>query len=249
MLCRHEVEKEGCAFCSLFPFHIQMKVSVMIPTCNRADWFAMAVYSIKNQTWIIEGNALELVIVEDGEQDVRSLLVDLPPHIEVKYVRLDGKHPIGKKRNVCLDTATGDVLIFHDDDDYYQPGHISYCVESLTGQSAYGVAGSSLIVAWQRGAFYVSGRAGQNDSPCGVLCFTRKAVKQYGLRFRNTDTRAEEVKFLKDFRVPLLHLDPRKTIVAIQHGTNTWNCEFPEDKKIEYSLPEEVMQILIRLTS
>lgn len=246
MICKHEVEREECAFCSLFPFHIQMKVSVMTPTANRADWFAMAVYSMKNQDYT---QPIEWVIVEDGEQDVRSLLTDLPAHIEVKYVRLDGKHPIGKKRNVCLDTATGDVLIFHDDDDYYQPSHISYCVDSLTGQNAYGVAGSSLIVAWQKGAFYVSGRAGQNDSPCGVLCFMRKAMKQYGLRFRNTDTHAEEVKFLKDFRVPLLHLDPRKTIVAIQHGTNTWNCQFPDDKKVEYSMPEEVMEIINRLTS
>lgn len=223
-----------------------MKVSVMTPTRNRADWFAMAMYSMKNQDYT---NPIEWVIVEDGEQDVRSLLVDLPPHIEVKYVRLDGTHPIGKKRNECLDHATGDLLIFHDDDDYYQPNHISYCVKSLTEQGAYGVAGCSVIVAWQKGEFYASGQAGQNSSPCGVLCFTSRAVKQYELRFRDTDIHAEEVQFLKDFCVPLLHLDPNKTIVAIQHGSNTWNCQFNESQKIKYSLPEEVMEIITRLTT
>jgi glycosyltransferase involved in cell wall biosynthesis len=190
---------------------------------------------------------IEWVIVEDGEQDVRSLLVGLPPHIVVKYVRLDGKHPIGKKRNVCLDEASGDVLLFHDDDDYYQPSHISHSVEALTGQSAYGVAGCSLLVVWRQGAFYVSGRAGQNDSPSGVMCFTRKAVKQYRLRFRDTDTHAEEAFFLKDFRVPILHLDPRKTIIAIQHGGNTWNCEFDESKTIEYEMPQEVLALVCPL--
>lgn len=221
-----------------------MKVSVMTPTRNRPQWFEMALYSMKNQDYT---DPIEWIIVEDGEADIRSQLTDLPPHIEVKYTRLDGTHPIGEMRNVCLDHATGDVLIFHDDDDFYQPQHISYCVKSLLEQKAYGVAGSSVVVAWQRGAFYASGQAGQNSSPCGVLCFMRKAVKQYGLRFRDTDTYAEEVKFLKDFRVPLLHLDPSKTIVAIQHGTNTWNCKFIDTQKIEYSMPEEVMEIINRL--
>jgi len=219
-----------------------MKVSVMTPTANRVSRFPLAVYSMKNQDYTGE---IEWVIVEDGDQDVRSLVVDLPPHIVVKYVRLDGTHPIGKKRNRCIQEATGDVLLFHDDDDYYQPSHISHSVEALTGQSAYGVAGCSLLVVWKQGAFYVSGRAGQNDSPCGVLCFTRKAVKQYGLRFRDTDTHGEEAYFLKDFRVPLLHLDPRKTIVAIQHGGNTWNCEFDKTKTIEYEMPQEVLAMIV----
>lgn len=222
-----------------------MKVSVMTPTRNRAKWFEMAVYSMKNQDYT---GAIEWVIVEDGEEDVRFQLVDLPPHIEVKYVRLDGTHSVGRKRNECLDSATGDVLIFHDDDDYYKPCHISHVVDSLTKQRVFGVAGCSVIVAWQNGAFYASGQAGQNSSPCGVLCCMRKAVKQYGLRFCDTDTHAEEVAFLKDFCVPLLHLDPNKTIVAIQHGANTWNCAFIEAQKMEYSLPEEVMEIINRLT-
>ena len=221
-----------------------MKVSVMTPTRNRTDWFEMAVYSMKNQDYT---NPIEWVIVEDGEGDVRSRLTDLPPHVEVKYVRLDGTHPVGRKRNECLDHATGDLLIFHDDDDYYQPNHISYCVRSLTEQKAFGVAGCSVIVAWQKGEFYASGQAGQNSTPCGVLCFTSKAVKQYGLRFCDTDTYAEEVAFLKDFRVPLLHLDPTKTIVAIQHGNNTWNCQFNESQKMKYNLPEEVMKIMENL--
>jgi len=245
-MCKHETIKTECAFCSLFPYNKQMKVSVMIPTCNRYHWFAMAIHSIKNQTWLANGKELELVIVEDGEQDVRFQLTGLSPLIALRYVRLDGKHPIGYKRNLCLDNASGDILIFHDDDDYYQPEHIEHVVESLSKQTVFGVAGCSLLVAYSTTTkcFYVSGKAGRNDSPCGILAFTRRAMKQYKLRFRDKDTHAEEVKFLKDFRVPLLHLDPHKTIIAIQHGENTWNCKFSDDQKIDYTLPEEVMEII-----
>jgi glycosyltransferase involved in cell wall biosynthesis len=222
---------------------LQMKVSVMTPTCNRKDRFELAVYCMKNQTYT---DPIEWVIVEDGDDDVSPLLTDLPSHIEPKYIRLEGKHTIGYKRNICLKEATGDILLFHDDDDYYQPEHIGHVVFLLCSQSSYGVVGSSTLVVYstKKKSFYISGQFGKNDSPCGVLGFTRNALKQYRMKFRDTDTHAEETYFLRDFRIPILHCDPKKTIVAIQHGFNTWNVEFDEAKKIEWKLPQEVYDLL-----
>ena len=245
MTCRHKSVKDKCSFCNQLPFN-EPVVTVMTPTCNRANWFKMAIFCIKNQTWLELGNKLEWVIVEDGEQDVRSQLTDLPEGVTVKYVRLDGKHPIGKKRNTCLDNATGNILIFHDDDDYYHPDHILLTASMLCNQRLYGVVGSSVLLAYstKTESFYVCGNSGENHSPCGILAFTRRAMKQYELRFRDRDTHAEERYFLKDFLVPLLHVDPKSSIVAIQHGANTWNVTFDETTKINFSMPEEVFQII-----
>ena len=215
----------------------------MTPTCNRKDWFNLAIYCMKHQTF---EDPIEWIIVEDGDDDVSPLLKDLPGNIVPKYIRLEGKHTIGHKRNICLQHATGDILLFHDDDDYYQPEHIGHVVFLLTSQIAYGVVGSSALIVYstKNKQFYVSGKMARNDSPCGVLAFTRKAMQQYKMKFRDTDTHAEEQYFLRDFRVPILHCDPGKTIVAIQHGKNTWNVQFDEKTKMDYSLPDEVLQMI-----
>jgi hypothetical protein len=84
----------------------------------------------------------------------------------------------------------------------------------------------------------------RNDTPCGVLAFTRGAMKQYKMKFRDTDTHGEEKYFLRDFRVPILHCDPQKTIVAVQHGKNTWNVQFNEKTRMDYSLPDEVLKMI-----
>jgi glycosyltransferase involved in cell wall biosynthesis len=220
-----------------------MKVSVMTPTYNRKNRFPLAVYSMLHQTYT---DPIEWVIVEDGNEDVSSLLTDLPSHIETKYIRLEGKHTIGQKRNICLQEATGDILLFHDDDDYYYPDHIGHVVFLLTSQPAYGVVGCSTLIVYstKNKSFYCCGKPLRNDSPCGLLGFTRNAQKQYKMKFKETDTHGEERAFLRNFRVPILHCDPKKTIVAIQHGTNTWNVQFDENTKIEWNLPEEVYAMI-----
>jgi glycosyltransferase involved in cell wall biosynthesis len=222
---------------------LQMKVSVMTPTCNRKDWFNLAIYSMKHQTYT---DPVEWIIVEDGDDDVSLLLSDLPDNIETKYIRLDGKHTIGYKRNVCLKEATGDILLFHDDDDYYQPEHIGHVVFLLSTQISYGVVGCSTLIVYstKNKSFYCSGQPGRNDSPCGILGFTRGALKQYKMKFKDTDTHGEERAFLREFRVPILHCDPSKTIVAIQHGKNTWNVTFKDEDKMTWKLPEEVLQMI-----
>jgi len=218
----------------------------MTPTSNRAHLFPIAVECMLNQTWVKEGKTLEWVIVEDGEQDVQTLLTDLPHNVWVKYVRLDGKHPIGKKRNVCLEHATGDLLFFHDDDDFYHPSHIEEGVALLSNQRQFGVIGSSVLLAYstRTKSFHVTGKPRRNDSPCGVLGFTRQALHQYGMRFDDEDKHAEERTFLREFRVPILHCDPLKTIVAIQHGENTWRVQLDKKSRLDFAFPAEFQTLL-----
>ena len=215
-----------------------MKISVLTPTANRTKWFPLAVECMKRQTWFELGHEIEWIIVEDGEEDVRTLLMGLPEKVEVRYTRLEGKHPIGYKRNVCIDSAATPVMLFWDDDDYYHAEYIQHMVTLLVSQRRYGVVGSPQIYAYTNGFVYCKGKYG-NHSPCGVLGFTAAAVKQYELRFNDEDVHGEEREFLKDFCVPLLTSDPRKTIIAIQHGENTWNVSFENDTPVpNRSLPD-----------
>jgi glycosyltransferase involved in cell wall biosynthesis len=211
-------------------------LSVLTPTKNRFQEFHLAIECMKRQDF--QGQ-IEWVIVEDGEQDVRTLLEGLPETVKVQYTRLDGSYTIGEKRNVCLDKATHEVCVFWDDDDFYDPEYLSQTYWLLTSQKVFGVVGSPIVVAHSlaSGLTYAKGKSG-NHSPCGVLAFTKRAVQQYELRFRDRDTHGEERYFLKDFCVPLMHRNPMKSIVAIQHGANTWNVVFDKDEEFDYTFPD-----------
>lgn len=211
-------------------------ISVLTPTKNRFNEFHLAVECMKHQKF--EGD-IEWVIVEDGEEDIRSLLTDLPPNVSVQYSRLTDTLPIGKKRNETLNKASYEVCVFWDDDDYYDPEYLSQTYWLLTSQKVFGVVGSPVVIAHSlaSGLTYAKGKSG-NHSPCGVLGFTQRAVQQYGLRFRDEDTHGEERYFLKDFCVPLMHRNPLKSIVAIQHGNNTWNVTFKEEEQFDYTFPD-----------
>jgi len=225
-----------------------MVLSVLTPTRNRANRFALAVECMRRQTW---QDPVEWVIVEDGDDDVRPLLTDLPENVVVKYTRLDENEPIGKKRNRCLDLATFPILVCWDDDDFYHPEYLAETYKSLAEQSLYGVVGQSVLLVYSTatGLMYSKGKP-NNTSACGVLAFTKSAMKQYGLRFRDEDTHGEERYFLKEFRVPLLKRNPFKSIVAIQHGENTWNVIFKEEEVLKgYVLPDWVLPFVRNITT
>jgi glycosyltransferase involved in cell wall biosynthesis len=192
---------------------------------------------MRRQTWT---DPVEWIIVEDGEQDVRSLLTGLPENVVVRYVRLDDVEPIGRKRNRCVDLATAPICVFWDDDDFYHHEYLAETYKALAEQSLYGVVGQSILLVYSTstGLMYAKGKKG-NFSACGVLAFTKSAIKQYDLRFNDEDTHGEERAFLKDFCVPILKRNPFKSIVAVQHGENTWNVKFKDEELLDgYKLPD-----------
>lgn len=211
-------------------------LSVLTPTKNRFNQFHLAVECMKHQNFT---GQIEWVIVEDGQDNVKTLLNDLPENITINYIRLEYDVPLAKKRNICVDQANQLVCVFWDDDDYYDENYLSETYHLLTSQYVYGVIGSAVVIAYSVASnmFYSVGKHG-NHSSCGVIGFTKKAMKQYDLRFRDEDTIAEEIYFLKDFCVPLLHRNPMKSIVAIQHGKNTCPVRFLEQNKMEYTFPD-----------
>lgn len=56
------------------------------------------------------------------------------PNKELILVTDDGT--IGHKRNVACESATGDVIVHFDSDDYYAPDYISYSVQFLLNNNA-----------------------------------------------------------------------------------------------------------------
>ena len=93
------------------------KVSVVIPTYNRAYILKRAIDSVLNQT---ETN-LELIVVDDGSTDNTKEVVESYSDVRVRYIHGGENSGPGRARNIGAQKAQGDFVAFHDSDDEWMP--------------------------------------------------------------------------------------------------------------------------------
>ena len=92
-----------------------MKVSVIIPTYNRADFLAEAIDSVLNQTW----KDLETLVVDDGSTDSTwEVVARYGERLKYFYKKNEGP---SSARNVGIREAMGTYVAFLDSDDVWEP--------------------------------------------------------------------------------------------------------------------------------
>ncbi|RMA57979.1 glycosyltransferase family 2 protein [Ulvibacter antarcticus] len=110
---------------------LQHKVSIVMATYNRAHFIVETLQSITNQTY----KNWECIIIDDGGTD--NTLEIITPILEQDSRFNFSKRPssYGKGlpgcRNYGIDSATGDYIIFFDDDDIVHPQNLELCVNEL----------------------------------------------------------------------------------------------------------------------
>ena len=90
------------------------KVSVIVPTYNRADRLERALNSIVSQTY----QDFELIVVDDGSTDKTSQLMKSFPKAQYFYIKKNSG--VSKARNVGLAFAKGELICFLDSDDLWK---------------------------------------------------------------------------------------------------------------------------------
>lgn len=193
-----------------------MLVTVCTITFNRRHFIPNMIRCFQNQDYRGE---IEWIIIDDGTDSIEDLVLGIP---QVKYIRLDTKHTIGKKRNMTHALAKGDILVYMDDDDYYPTNRISHAVESLCNSDAL-CAGSSIIHVYfdHIQKIIEFGPYGPNHATAGTFAMKRELLTQTS--YDETATMAEERTFLKNYTIPMVQLDPRKTILVVSHLHNTFD--------------------------
>lgn len=102
-------------------------VSVIMPTFNKADYLEITLMSFQNQSF----KNFELVIVDDGSTDkTKEIIAKFKGSLNLKYV-FQKNQGRGKSRNKALSIATGDLIIFNDDDRVVPANYIKTHVEHL----------------------------------------------------------------------------------------------------------------------
>ena len=163
---------------------------------------------------------MEWIIIDDGTDKIRDLVCDIS---QVKYYEYDGKMPLGKKRNIMHTKSIGDIIVYMDDDDYYPPERVSHAVNMLLTHPSALCAGSSEIYIWFKHIqkMFQFGPYGPNHAPAGTFAFKRELLKDH--KYEDTASLAEEKAFLKNYSVPFVQLEPKKTILVFSHIHNTFD--------------------------
>lgn len=210
-------------------------VSVCTPTFNRRPFIPYIIKIFQNQTY--PADRMEWIVVDDGTDPVGDLFEGIP---QVKYIRVEEKMSLGKKRNFMHDHAKGDILVYMDDDDYYPPDRVEHAVETLKNNPQAMACGSSKIYIYfkHNQTMYTFGPYGPNHATAGTFAFRKELLKTS--RYDDDAAIAEEKAFLKNYTVPFVQLDPRKTILVFSHDHNTFDkrrlLENPNPKIVKPSM-------------
>jgi len=116
-----------------------MKISVVIPSFNRADLLPRTVASVAGQTL----PPFETIIVDDESKDDTPAVVERLkreyPDLSITFIRHDRNKGESGARNTGLAAATGDVVAFLDSDDEWLPEKLERQAAFLNHTGADGV--------------------------------------------------------------------------------------------------------------
>jgi glycosyltransferase involved in cell wall biosynthesis len=198
-------------------------VSCVMPTRDRADFALQAVRLFQRQDY----PSVELLVVDDGEDGLESLL---PDDSRIHYIRAARGESIGEKRNRACSAARGAFVAQWDDDDWYGASRLSIQLAPLRAGRAdiTGLATPAFfdLPAWRfwsvtpqlhRKLFFA-------DVHGGTLVFARR-VWQTLARYPDRSL-AEDAAFLSRARARgarLERLDGTGQFVYLRHGGNAWS--------------------------
>ena len=123
------------------------KVSVIIPTCNRAGFLRGAIDSVLSQTF----QDFEIVVVDDASTDNTPEIVACFHDERIKFIRHKSRKGAAIARNTGITNSKCDYIAFLDDDDEWFP-------DKLAKQMAVMLA-SPLEVALVYTGYYIVDRA------------------------------------------------------------------------------------------
>ncbi len=108
------------------------KISVIIPTYNRASLVGKSIKSVLDQTY----TNLEVIVVDDHSTDDTDKVIKRIKDKRVRYIKLEENRGACVARNVGLDNATGDFIAFQDSDDIFHKNKLERQLSNMMKKQA-----------------------------------------------------------------------------------------------------------------
>jgi glycosyltransferase involved in cell wall biosynthesis len=103
------------------------KLSIIMPTYNRAGYIGETIASVRDQTY----TNWELIIVDDGSDDNTEEIIAQLKDERISFYKAGRVAMPGKIKNIGLSKATGDLIAFIDSDDLWAPGKMEKQIAAL----------------------------------------------------------------------------------------------------------------------
>ncbi len=195
-----------------------MDISVIIPTRDRSLFLEDSVRSVLLQTRTVH----EILVVDDGsreeERDGIDRVISLSPRI--RLVRIAAPGGVSAARNVGLEQASGDAILFLDDDDLLHPRMTEECARLLEQEPAVGV------VSCLYEMFFTPG--GEGPWIPAALLFNPRLLDRHPLRLVDATNVARRKIFEQEpFAAFLRFLIPIHTCMIRRSAVG--GVRFPED--------------------
>lgn len=123
------------------------RVSVVLPTFNRARELSRSIASVLAQTY----RDLELIVVDDASTDETEEVVKAFEDRRVSYKKLP--HNVGgaEARNVGIRMARGEIVAFQDSDDEWTCSKLERSFEKLQAHPSISGVFSDFVQIWESG--------------------------------------------------------------------------------------------------
>ncbi len=110
-----------------------MKISVVVPVYNVAEYLPECIESIQKQTF----DDYEIILVDDGSTDSSGIICDEYAANDARIRIIHQKNAgVSAARNTGLESAVGDYIAFVDSDDIVDTEYLSCMYEGITAQNA-----------------------------------------------------------------------------------------------------------------
>ena len=122
-------------------------ISVVIPTHNRADVIARAIFSVQNQSY----SDLQIVVVSDGSTDhTKEIVTELANGDErIKYIEYFPACGGNHARNVGIQNSDGEYIAFLDDDDEWLQDKLAAQITKLEENPEAGMVYTGVNIIYE----------------------------------------------------------------------------------------------------
>jgi glycosyltransferase involved in cell wall biosynthesis len=196
-------------------------MSCIMPTRDRRPFVRLTLELFARQSYVNR----ELLIIDDGADSVADLISG---HPNVKHIRLNRRTSVGDKRNLGCETASGDIIVHWDDDDWYsatrleRQAHALMCNDGDVIALAMRYILELPLLRFWRCLPQTHSRLHFRDLCPGTIAYWRKLWTRSS-RYSSVSC-GEDVHFLRSLpsRTRMRRLPEEEHFVCVRHDMNTW---------------------------
>jgi hypothetical protein len=228
-------------------------ISIVTPTYNRRHLIDIAFHNILSTDY--PHDKIEWIIVEDSEQKDKMATDKFvtfqvnTPSIAVKYIPIEGRLTIGAKRNLGVQHASHDIILFMDDDDHYPVTSFRRRVAWLQSSVQTDIVCCTTLPLYD----LKHGTSAVSIPPFSIPLSQR--ISEATLTFRRSAwserpfpevSIAEGEAWIDGREKKVVEIPPQQIIVAFSHGTNQSNRIVPMGATVScfWGFPPEYLQFI-----